>query len=152
MSRRTALISSIGIATLCALVFASTASAHSLTARDALDKLRPYVQRVVDDPTTPYTQAHRTCTPGVPHRVGCTIGYDTPQTRADEDARQAAWVCPVPPRTPCGPRRPKRIAPWACVEEIQVYSKPHSGIATTRANIYAKHMRGQCGRTRLLGG
>jgi hypothetical protein len=153
--RGRALIFSICGAMLGVFLLPAGASAHDLKASSALGALTPYVSRVLSDPQRGYTNALKSCRRGGGgHLQDCTVSYDNAQTRADEAARQAAWVCPVPPRTPCGPRRPKRLAPWACVESLQAYHKAHTGIGPfggRSLNVHLKHTRGQCGPTRLLG-
>ncbi len=137
---------------LAGLLFTGTASAHDLTARSALNALTPYVQRVLADPTLPFIAALKSCRRGAGgHLQACTVSYDSAETRAAEAQRQTEWVCPVPPRTPCGPRRPKRLAPYACVEHIQAYYKSHPLIGGRSLDVHLKHTRGQCGKTRLLG-
>ena len=140
------------------LVLPGAASANDLTGSEAAGKIRPYVQRVVDDPRTPFTHYRFSCPFLYPHQRKCTVNYDTPQTRADEDAKQAAWVCPRlpgPVQPPCAPRRPSRIAPWACTEQLLAYHKPHSHGPFAPFGpypVYLKHLSPPCGPTKLLGG
>jgi hypothetical protein len=124
-----ALIVSVCSVMLGGLLLPAGASAHVLTSRAAINQLSPYVQRVLNDRARGYVGGLKRCQAGAPHLQACIVSYDTAATRADEQAKQAAWVCPVPPRTPCGPRRPKRIAPWACVEHIQASYRAHSQLS-----------------------
>jgi hypothetical protein len=139
------------------VVFPSGASAYDLSAQDAVAKTKAYAQRVVDDPRTPFSYYRLSCPYLFPHQRKCTVNYDTPQTRADEAARQAAWVCPRlpgPVQPPCGPRRPSRLAPWACTELLLSYLKPHSHSVFAPFGpypVYLKHLSTPCGPTRLLG-
>ena len=142
------------------LVFAGAASAHELKPAEAVASLKPYVQGVLNDPQVPFVFANISCSPGVPHLKTCTVSYDTQQTRAEEARRQAEWVCtrvPGPVQPPCGPRRPKRIAPWACTEQILTYHRPFPhgvpppGTGLPDYTIYKKHLSRPCGRSKLLG-
>lgn len=108
------------------LVFPGAASADVLSLSEARARVLRHAQATVDHPRTPFVYGFVTCSGTANHEKACTVTYDTATTRAEEARRQAAWVCPVPPRTPCGPRRPRRLAPWACTERMTAYYNPYT--------------------------
>ena len=95
------------VAALAALVgamgVAETASAHYLPRDLAQQSARNFAQGVVNDPRTPYTYSTAVCDAdanAVPHIRGCTLMYDTPQSRPTSN--------------------------WACTERVQILYKPHN--------------------------
>ena len=95
------------VAALAALVgamgVAETASAHYLMRDTAQQSAMRFAQRLVDDPRTPYIFSTAVCdqdAQAVPHIRGCTLMYDTPQSR--------------------------NTTRWACTERVQIFYQPHN--------------------------